>query len=84
MGDAGGQHARLAGACARQHEQGAVYALDGVALFLVQALQVIGQLLAPELASNRSGSGAVERVGFTGHKGPFQRCAPGRAGQRGY
>jgi len=40
MGDAGGQHARLAGAGAGQHQQRAFGLLDGLALGLVQPLEM--------------------------------------------
>ncbi len=42
MGEAGGEHARLAGAGSGQHQHGAVDALDGLALLGVQADQVFG------------------------------------------
>ena len=39
MGDAGGEHARLAGAGTRQHEDGALGGLDGQTLLGVQGLR---------------------------------------------
>ncbi len=41
MGDACGQHARLAGAGTRQHEHGAIHGLDCRALLGVQDAQII-------------------------------------------
>ena len=41
MGDAGGEHARLAGAGTRQHEDGALGGLDGQTLLGVQACEII-------------------------------------------
>ena len=40
VGDAGGEHARLAGAGAGQHQHGAVGGLDGAALLRVEAGQI--------------------------------------------
>ena len=42
MGEAGGQHAGLAGAGAGEHQQRAVHGLDGFALLGVQAREVVG------------------------------------------
>ncbi len=42
MGEAGGEHPRLAGAGAGEHQHGAVQRLHGVALFLVEAGEVVG------------------------------------------
>ena len=69
MGDAGGQHARLAGAGAGQHQQRALGGQHGVALFLVEALEVVGRLRPAELAGDRAGGGAVESLRFGGHEG---------------
>ena len=47
MGDAGGEHARLAGAGAGQHQHRAFGGLDGEPLLGVQALEIVGGWLRP-------------------------------------
>jgi hypothetical protein len=65
VGDAGGQHAGLAGAGAGQHEDGALGRLDGAALLLVQAIEIIGALRLPRghgAGGNTAGRGAGRLV----------------------
>jgi hypothetical protein len=68
VGDAGGQHARLAGAGAGQHEDRALGGLDGAALLLVQAFQ-IGR--RPGLLAGRHGArGDAGRLAARRSRGP--------------
>ena len=75
MGKAGGEHARLAGPRARQHQHGAVDAEHRLALFGVEADQI------RRLARNRRGlwflaERGVERIGI-GHKTIVERHLTG-------
>ena len=40
VGDARRQHARLAGACPRQHQHGTIHSLDGCPLFGIQNIEI--------------------------------------------
>ena len=57
MSDARGQHPGLAGAGAGQHQNRTVEAFDGVALFRVQAGQVVGRRGAAEVAGRHGARG---------------------------
>ena len=61
VGDAGGEDAGLAGAGAGEHQQRAIGGQDGLALLLVEALEVVG--IAPaELAGDRTAGGRFRRI----------------------
>ena len=60
MGDAGGQHPRLAGARTRQHQHRAVHGLDGAALLGIEAGE-IGALRARRFARRHGARGDAAR-----------------------
>jgi len=58
MGDAGGQHARLAGAGAGQHQHGTVERLDRLALFRIEAGEIVGNAAALVAGGHGAGGDA--------------------------
>ena len=61
VGDAGGEDAGLAGAGAGEHQQRPIGGQHGLALLLVEALEVVG--IAPaELAGDRTAGGRFRRI----------------------
>ncbi len=93
VGDAGGQHPRLAGAGAGQHEDRAVQRLDRRALLGIEARKVAGRRLAATRRHGPFGKARLSRGGGFSHgrgmfrfgsrpKWGFPRPKPTRAGNR--
>ena len=59
VGDAGGQHARLAGAGAGQHQHRAVERLDRLALLRVEAREIVRRRRGARPRGNAAGRGLV-------------------------
>ncbi len=81
VGDAGGEHTRLAGACAGQHEQRAALVSHGKALFRVQPLEMGGRRNGVPCRHFGNGLGIVgdfERVGGRRHGTTYSNRRPQR------